>query len=235
MNRYKTNTVIVLLIFVLCLFGQIAHADEEKAYYYNPDGGKYIHSNPQCSTISSKYWPIMEQIALERLKEPEYKEMRLCSTCCAEKNNAAAFFRGKQEVEGCFDVTQKAEENLDFYTFCYENSLSYLVADIGERDEEYKKLVDGWQGRWGYPDDGDITREMALAIAYAALQEYVGIGDDDLPLYFADPWLDVQSYDYHEWFVRINKAVCTYRFYNSHGYYFYINADNGLISKIEKY
>ena len=66
---------------------------------------------------------------------------------------------------------------MDFYTSCYENALDYLIEEIGDREEQYAILVEGGNGRWGYPDDNDVSREMAISIAYAALQEYIGIED----------------------------------------------------------
>lgn len=223
------------MLVCLCTGYEIAVADESAVYFYNPDGGKYIHTDPQCRTISSKYWPIMEQISLEWLKEEEYKHMMLCPTCWTEKNHADSFFKGKSEVEGYFDLTEMAQKNMEFYISCYDNALSYLIEDIGDREEQYQLLVEEGKGWWGYPDDDDVSREMAISLAYAALQEYIGIEDEDLYFYFADPWLDVQTYDYHEWTVRLNRVIKTYKYYNSHGYYVYINAENGLISKIRYY
>lgn len=228
----KKWIMLCLICFSLFVEPYIAAA-AEAVYYYNPDGGQYIHADPQCSTISSKYWPIMEQISLEELKDSKLR--RLCATCCIEKNGAEAFFQGKKEVEGCFDVTERAIENLEFYLYCYENAESYVIEQIGERNEQYKILVEGWNGRWGYPNEHDVSRDMALAIGYAALQEYIGIEDDDLCLYLGDPWLDVQTYDYHEWRVGFIPVLHTQKFFNSTGYYVFINADNGLIDRIERY
>lgn len=231
----KRLMMLCLILSFLFVELHIAAADTKDVYYYNPDGGQYIHADPQCDTISSKYWPIMEQISLDCLKEPEYKTMRLCATCCVEKNTIASFFRGKKEVEGIFDLTEKAAENMKYYTDCCQYALSFLIDDIGDPIEQYRILAEDEFKHWGYPDEGDVPRDMAIAIAYAALQEYIGIEDDVLFQYYAEPWLDVVSYPYHEWMVRINRAVSTYQFYNSHGYYFFINADNGLITKIRRY
>lgn len=225
-----------LMLAFLCVLPYMAVADREDDYYfYNPDGGQYIHENSRCSTISSKYWHILQPVSLEQLKGSEYRAKMLCSKCCTIKNYGDAFFQNRDKIVGCFNVIERAADNLNFYTSCYENALGYLIEEIGDREEQYTILVEEGQGRWGYPDDNDISREMAISIAYAALQEYIGIEDEELSLYFADPWLDVQSYGAHEWMVRINRVLHTYRFYNSSGYYVYINADDGLISQIRRY
>lgn len=230
--KKNLKTIGASLLLWVILDASAAHA--ERMYYLNPDGGQYLHSDPHCSTINSKYWPIMEQLSPEELKEKtEYR--RLCRKCCIEKNRKAAFFDGKDAVDGCFDVTEKAAERMEFYLYCYHNAESYMIEQIGERNEQYKILVAGGNGRWGYPDENDIPRDMALAIGYAALQEYIGIGDDDLCLYLSDPWLDVQSHDFHEWRIGFYPVLHTQRFYNSTGYTVLINADNGLVSRIEYY
>ena len=240
----KKCLVLCFAVFFFCLAACFASADEQIvnpriaeaqiAYYYNPDGGQKLHTDPQCKTISSKYWPIMEETTLEYLKEPEHNDMQLCKTCCAEKNNVAAFFKGKKDVEGCFDVTEKAAENLTYYTDCCQYALSFLIDRIGDPLEQYRLyMADGIH--WGYPDEDEVSRDMAIAIAYAALQEYIGIGDDVLFQYYAQPWLDIGSYPYHEWLVKIYRATSVHRSYADSAYYFYINADNGLITKIHYY
>lgn len=229
----KAKQALGALLLSCAVFGA-STGSAERIYYINPDGGQYLHSDPQCSTISSKYRPIMEPLSPEELKEKtEYR--RLCRRCCVEKNNKAAFFDGKDAVAGCFDVTEKAADRMEFYLYCYHNAESYIIGQIGERNEQYKILVEGGDGRWGYPDEDDISRDMAIAIGYAALQEYIGIGDDDLCLYLCDPWLDVQSYDFHEWRIGFYPVLHTQRFYNSTGYIVFIHAGSGLISRIEDY
>lgn len=230
----------IVVFFFVMLAGLCGLAGQsvasERAFYYNPDGGQYIHLDPECETISSKYWPIMVEATLEDLKAPKLKGMRLCSTCGAEKNNVEAFFRGKKDAGGPFDLTAQAEEKRDFYLDCYQIALDFMIDDLGDPLEQYQtELVERSDGWWGYPDEGEVSREGAIALAYAVLETYLGIGEDDLCLYYVDPWLDIQTKDYHEWMVRMNRILHTYRFFNSSGYYIFINAENGLISKIERY
>lgn len=42
----------VMLVSLCGLAGQSVAS--ERAFYYNPDGGQYIHLDPKCETISSK-------------------------------------------------------------------------------------------------------------------------------------------------------------------------------------
>ena len=45
-----------LMLAFLCVLSCMAVADKaENCYFYNPDGGQYIHEDSRCSTISSKY------------------------------------------------------------------------------------------------------------------------------------------------------------------------------------
>ena len=167
-----------LMLAFLCVLSCMAVADKaENCYFYNPDGGQYIHEDSRCSTISSKYWPMLKTVSLDQLIGSEYKDKLLCSKCCTIKSHGDAFFQNKDKVVGCFNVIGRAADNLDFYTSCYENALDYLIEEIGDREEQYAILVEGGNGRWGYPDDNDVSREMAISIAYAALQEYIGIED----------------------------------------------------------
>lgn len=234
--KITQHKAIVALSLLLSLIGQTSIAEQRKQYYFNPDGGKYIHTNARCSTISSKYWPIMQNITLDDLKKQEYRDLRLCSKCNSEIEYGDSFFKGKKEIIGQFDVSREADENYDYYIECWKNALEYLIDDIGDPEEQYKLLVEGDVFlSWGYPSENDISKERAISIAYAAIQKYIGIPSDELNIYYAEPWLNVEEESYHEWMVRINKVVNTYKFYNSRGYYVYINADNGLISKIRKY
>ncbi len=229
----------IMVFFFVMLAGLCGLAGQsvasERTFYYNPDGGEYIHLDPECETISSKYWPIMVEATLDDLRPTGRDGMRLCSTCGVEKNRAEAFFRGKKDVEGPFDLTREAEEKRDFYLDCYQTALDFVIDDFGDPNEQYQTVVERSNGWWGYPDEGEVSREEAIALAYAALETHLGISEDDLCLYYALPWLDIQTKDVHEWRVGMNRTLHTYRFTFHRGFFVYINAENGWITHIERY
>lgn len=90
-NRSKRHGAVpvisFLLIFSLLILSLPAAlfifpaAASEGAVYYNPDGGRYYHSRPDCETIRSEYHPKMQALSPSRLGEEPFSTLTRCSHC----------------------------------------------------------------------------------------------------------------------------------------------------------
>lgn len=74
---------ICLLIFALLLCAGAA-CGEEETVLFNPQGGSYYHSQRDCTSMSKKYWAVMEKITISQLQEEPYKKLKRCSICYVE-------------------------------------------------------------------------------------------------------------------------------------------------------
>ena len=62
----------------------LPYPEETDVVYYNPNGGNYYHSDPNCSSVRSKYLPL-SPITYADLETSAYSELTACSTCSPEK------------------------------------------------------------------------------------------------------------------------------------------------------
>lgn len=65
--------------------GEIAQNLEDwyaigSSYYYNPNGGQYYHTNPECSSVSERYRPLTRFLKTELGEEP-YNVLQKCPKC----------------------------------------------------------------------------------------------------------------------------------------------------------
>ena len=74
-----------LLMLILCLAGAAVFALPAAAQgdlvYFNPEGGRYYHSFPQCETIRSEYHSLMQSLPESRLTEEAYSTLMRCNIC----------------------------------------------------------------------------------------------------------------------------------------------------------
>lgn len=70
----------IAALLACTLLGTAAMA--ESIYYVNPDGGKYIHADRQCDSMSEKYWAGLESITQE---EAARRGLERCSRCAQEE------------------------------------------------------------------------------------------------------------------------------------------------------
>ena len=70
-----------LCALVVFLLGAVASA---QTYYYNPDGGRYLHADPHCASIDEQYWDSMAEISLEQAQNMGLIEY--CADCMGEKS-----------------------------------------------------------------------------------------------------------------------------------------------------
>ena len=194
--------------------------------YYNPNGGRYYHSNQKCTTISSKYWSTMVEYSSSLL------ELEPCITCC--EFALPGFSDGIWE--GPFNLLDVIRLNETYYKQCYEIALCYMDADIRENpriryfnsiaiNEEFSKC-------WGFSSDDEITHEQALLLGYAALEKCIGIDSHELRKYFVEAWLNIERADNHFWRVDINPLVSNTKFLKNTGYFVYIDANSGIIYRL---
>ena len=57
--------------------------DPNIVLYYNPDGGSYYHTDPDCTSIGAKYRPLTASFRYSQLNEEKYKNLKPCGECNA--------------------------------------------------------------------------------------------------------------------------------------------------------
>lgn len=227
-----------IALMLIWMFHAISMASESIVYYHNPDGGQYIHSDSQCRAISSKYWPMLDVLSDDELQLPKYRGLSLCSYCCADINNDHYRWRGNL-ITGPFDLSEKVQEHSGYYGECYNDALKHMDESI-QKDPEapYREMVEGsrhYKHIWGFPREDEVSRIEAILLAYAALEECVGICHEELAEYYADAWFNIEFEDSHEWRVIINSVTTSEMGFGSSGYYVYIDGTDGMIMEIERY
>nr|MBR4281414.1 hypothetical protein [Clostridia bacterium] len=68
-------------------------ADTPVMWYYNPDGGKFLHRDPECASVSQKYKPMTGTVVAER---PDLMPENPCSFC----GSAQQVLRGPSDTFG---------------------------------------------------------------------------------------------------------------------------------------
>ena len=51
--------------------------------YYNPKGGKYYHSVPDCKNVGAKYLPLAGTFYYSQLNDADFKDLQPCNVCGA--------------------------------------------------------------------------------------------------------------------------------------------------------
>lgn len=69
-----------LCALVVFLLGAVASA---QTYYYNLDGGRYLHADPHCASIDEQYGDSMAEISLEQAQNMGLIEY--CADCMGGK------------------------------------------------------------------------------------------------------------------------------------------------------
>lgn len=60
-----------------------APATESTLLYYNPDGGKYYHVDPNCPTLGQKYKPLKSFFYYAQINEGNFRNLLPCGSCGA--------------------------------------------------------------------------------------------------------------------------------------------------------
>ena len=63
------------------------YPDDDMLLYYNPDGGKYYHSTPECSAVKSKYYPLTS-FKYSELDTGMFKKLEPCPSCTPVKRKS---------------------------------------------------------------------------------------------------------------------------------------------------
>lgn len=77
----RISAVLVAFFFIIScsLFPKQALCEE--LVYYNPDGGRYYHAKPECETMRSEYYPLMQAISVSELAKAPYSSLDRCVHC----------------------------------------------------------------------------------------------------------------------------------------------------------
>lgn len=68
--------------------------------YYNPQGGRYYHSNAFCSSVSEAYQPLTA-FPVEELENAKFINLYPCGDC-VDKNRLYEGTNGANPSDGCF-------------------------------------------------------------------------------------------------------------------------------------
>ena len=63
------------------------YVDGNTVLYYNPDGGKQYHLDPNCIAIHSKYLPLKGKFTYSEINSGKYAELEPCNVCGAPLRN----------------------------------------------------------------------------------------------------------------------------------------------------
>ena len=66
---------------------KLPYPDDDMLLYYNPDGGKYYHSTPECSSVKSKYYPLTA-FKYSELDTDAFKKLEPCPSCTPVKRKS---------------------------------------------------------------------------------------------------------------------------------------------------
>ena len=77
-KRICTFFVVLCLVVFPLLFPAFA---SETLVYFNPEGGRYYHQEPNCETIRSEYYPLMQSVSTAHLTEEPYSTLKRCNHC----------------------------------------------------------------------------------------------------------------------------------------------------------
>ena len=158
---YKTSAVFLILV---CLGIQGSKAQQTQQYYYNPEGGKYIHANAQCDTIDPKYWPKMKAITVIELNSDNFKELHFCEYCAVDQEQ------------------QKEEQKNEIIYINANGGIYYHKTDTCEMisDEDRRHLLgisyqDFLLSEWAYQIPCEICysiQEQRIALDSLNLKDY---------------------------------------------------------------
>lgn len=71
----------ILLTALLVMLAVCSAQAEETVYYVNPNGGQFYHEEPQCPTMSNKYWDQLVTVTASELSQAPYNKLGRCSYC----------------------------------------------------------------------------------------------------------------------------------------------------------
>lgn len=63
------------------------YVDGNTVLYYNPDGGKLYHSDPNCISLHAKYLPLKGKFTYSEINSGKYAELEPCNVCGAPLRN----------------------------------------------------------------------------------------------------------------------------------------------------
>ncbi|NLI20728.1 MAG: L,D-transpeptidase [Clostridiales bacterium] len=66
---------------------KMPYPDDDTLLYYNPNGGKYYHSTPECSSVKKKYYPLTA-FKYSELETGLYARLDPCPSCTPVKRKS---------------------------------------------------------------------------------------------------------------------------------------------------
>lgn len=88
MRKLISALCLLLRLMMLCCAPIALGEKAENVVYYNPDGGRYYHAKPDCETMSSEYYAMMQPIPVSELDLEPYTALERCVLCFGEELSA---------------------------------------------------------------------------------------------------------------------------------------------------
>ena len=212
--------------------------------YYNPDGGRYFHTQPDCDSIDPKYWDGMASFMGEELDDAPYNALRPCSMCDAGAELSSLPPESMLQNKAIdFPVrTTISDEEHARYLALYTADCERAYADYGyepgmdaRNQAEFTKnfaRVDTEEGnfalalegiRFILPDETMLSFEDAMLYGYAFLEK--ALNRTDLSVYHLSGWLNASNPDQPVWWIVATDFTQNYRTL----YKLYLDARTGVL------
>ena len=81
MKKWISVTCTFLCLMMFSFAPSALGEESESVVYYNPDGGQYYHAKPECETMSSEYYSLMQPISEDKLASEPYSALKRCVHC----------------------------------------------------------------------------------------------------------------------------------------------------------
>lgn len=148
-------------------------------------------------------------------------------------------------------MLEYTQEDQVFYEACFEHARQNMP-DPDRSDPEYvyrnqakyceelgkggRAYFAGQNMLWGLACDGDIPRDMALMIGYAALEQIVQMPREEMNRYYADAWMNISKPEQRIWQVHMSMAADYRRLQqDADSYIVYVDAGTGGIVGAVRY
>ena len=194
--------------------------------YYNPNGGRYFHTRPDCDLIDPKYWDGMAAFMGDELDDAPYNTLKPCQKCDAGAELSslpAKRYMTRLSISSPIRTTISDEEHAR-YLALYEADCERAYADYGYEpgmdareqaeftrvDTEEVNFALALEGtRFILPDETMLSFEDAMLYGYAFLEK--ALNRTDLSVYHLSGWLNASNPDQPVWWIMATDYTQDYR------------------------
>lgn len=212
--------------------------------YYNPNGGRYFHTQPNCDSIDPKYWDGMASFMGDELNDAPYNALRPCQMCDADAKLSSLPAKRHMthlSISSPIRTTISDEERaryLALFTaecerayeeYGYEPGMDAQSqaeftshsADVDTEEGNFALALEGI--RFILPDETMLSFEDAALYGYAFLEK--ALNRTDLSIYHLSGWLNASNPDQPVWWIMATDYTQNYRTI----YTLYLDARTGVL------